>query len=82
MENTEKVTEAMETLVEEGAEKVLEITPKKIAAVLGATAIAGGIVYLIWKKKPWKKDSKDENVVDVEVTEKEPENSAEPEKMN
>ena len=81
MENTEVLTDVMNTVVEEGTEKVLEITPKKIGAVLGVTAIAAGIGYLVWKK-PWKKDSKKtEEVVDVEATETK-EDSEKPEVLN
>lgn len=77
MENTEVMNEVLETVVEEGTEKVFEIAPKKIGVTLGVTAIVAGIGYLVWKKKPWKKDSK--NIVDTEVKEVK-QDSEEPEK--
>lgn len=78
MENTEVMNETLETVVEEGAEKVFDVNLGKVGLIVGAVVAVAGVSfggYKLYKKKHSK-----EITVDVEATEVKQEDSEEPEK--
>lgn len=71
MENTEVMNEVVETAVEDGAEKVVEVSGSKVGIAVGAI-LAGALVggYFYYKKKKAKKEAITVEATEVKTEEK------------